>query len=399
MLVYGNGRSYGDSCLSADDEVLSLRPMRRLLYADWEKGVIRAEAGILLAELLEIVVPRGWFLPVVPGTRWVTLGGAVANDVHGKNHHRRGSFGHHVQRLKLIRSDGETLECSPTEQSKWFEATIGGLGLTGAIEWVEIGLLPIQSSDLTVSTRRFSCLSEFFDQSAALDEQHEFAVAWLDCAADGGSRGRGVFMHADFAQIGKLEAPANGQRWNVPLAPPFSLINEPTLRCFNEIYWRKAPAKPQITQQECGPFFFPLDSIGHWNRIYGRRGFQQYQCVLPFAVAQSVLDQLLKTIKQFGQGSFLAVLKCFGTQPSVGLISFPMSGVTLALDFPQSPKLDQQLFPALDKLVHEAGGRLYPAKDAHLSQAAFQASYPSWTKVEALRDPAIKSRFWARVTE
>ena len=198
-------------------------------------------------------------------------------------------------------------------------------------------------------------------------------------------------MHANFAAAGKLEAPTNGQRWTVPLAPPVSLVNKPTLRCFNAVYWLKAPAHPQISKQPCGPFFFPLDSIGHWNRIYGCRGFQQYQCVLPFDVAQRVLGQLLELIERFGQGSFLAVLKCFGSQPSLGLISFPMPGVTLALDFPQSATLEETLFPAMDKLVHEAGGRLYPAKDAHLSKVAFQKSYPNWPKVEALRDPAIKS--------
>ncbi|HMW14225.1 MAG TPA: FAD-binding oxidoreductase [Pseudomonadales bacterium] len=398
LLPYGNGRSYGDSCLAASDQLLSLRPLDRFIAADWQSGLIRAEAGMTLGELLELAIPRGWFVPVTPGTKFVTLGGALANDVHGKNHHRRGTFGCHVPRFGLMRSDGAELVCSSSENSALYAATIGGLGLTGLIDWVELQLLPIRSSLLDVTTVRFGALDEFFALSNELDQRHEFAVSWIDCLSRGKTAGRGVYSVADHAEAGPL-ACHRPSRLRVPVTPPLSLVNRLSLRLFNSAYYRLHRADRHQSRNSHEPFFYPLDRILNWNRIYGPHGFQQYQCVLPPGNAAAATRALLDSIASAQNGSFLAVLKRFGDAPSPGLLSFPMPGVTLALDFPQQGQRTQRLFARLDAIVREAHGRLYPAKDAHMSGSDFRAAYPAWTQLEALRDPRILSRFWQRVID
>lgn len=397
-LAYGSGLSYGDSCLAASDHVLRLRPLDRFIGADWAAGVLTAEAGVTLEEILAVAIPRGWFLSVTPGTKYVTLGGAIANDVHGKNHHRRGTFGRHVRRLGLLRSDTGRLICSPGEEVELFAATIGGLGLTGLVEWAEIQLLPIRASRIDGITQRFGDLDEFFALSCELDEAHEFCVSWIDCAASGKATGRGVYMAGDFATEGAL-AVESSRRLTVPFTPPVSLVNGLSLRAFNELYWRKAPRTRRSGRTGYDAFFYPLDAILRWNRIYGPRGFQQYQCLVPTAEARAAIDALLAAIAESGTGSFLAVLKRCGDVPSPGLLSFPMPGTTLALDFPQTERLGRALFPRLDAIVREAGGRIYPAKDAHMSGEDFRRGYPAWSRLEALRDPALLSRFWERVTQ
>lgn len=399
LLPFGNGRSYGDSCLAVSDQVLHMRSLDRVIQADWQTGVIRAEAGFTLDELLQLSIPRGWFLSVTPGTKFVTLGGAVANDVHGKNHHVRGSFGCHVRRFGLVRSDHGRLECSPDQRAELFAATIGGLGLTGVIEWVELQLLPIRSSQVDVINIRFDSLDEFFSLSRELDGQHEYAVAWIDCAAKGTSAGRGIYMVGDHTgEEGEL-AYDDKPKLSVPLVPPISLINSVSLRAFNFAYYNAA--KPGRNPGRVGyePYFYPLDRILHWNRIYGPKGFQQYQCAIPEANGGAAIAEMLAAIAQAHTGSFLAVLKRFGDVASPGLLSFPMAGATLALDFPEQGALTAKLFARLDAIVAAAGGRLYPAKDAHMGGAFFRESYPAWTRLEALRDPALCSRFWKRVTE
>jgi FAD/FMN-containing dehydrogenase len=396
-LAYGNGRSYGDSCLAASDHVLHARALDRFISVDWQRGRIVAEAGVTLAEILALAVPQGWFLSVTPGTQFATLGGAIANDVHGKNHHRRGTFGNHVCQFGLLRNDALPLTCSAQENPELFAATIGGLGLTGIISWAEISLIPIRSSQVDSTSVRFGGLAEFFALSSELDSQHEYSVAWIDCLAIGAASGRGVFIVGDHACYGQLEMDQPG-KLSVPFAPPVSLINRLSLRAFNETYWRAHSAKRTQSRGGYEPFFYPLDRILHWNRIYGRKGFQQYQCVIPEAVAEVVMAELLAAIAAAGQGSFLAVLKRCGTIASPGLLSFPLPGTSLALDFPQSASLERELFPRLDAIVHQAGGRLYPAKDAHMKGHDFRQAYPAWEQLEALRDPALNSRFWTRVT-
>jgi FAD/FMN-containing dehydrogenase len=395
-LPYGNGRSYGDSCLAASDQVLHMRSLDRFIRADWSAGKIRVEAGVTLAEILAAAIPHGWFLPVTPGTQFATVGGAIANDVHGKNHHLRGTFGNHVLRFGLLRHGETALICSATENTKLFAASIGGLGLTGVINWADLQLMPVRSSQIDSTVVRFANLAEFFSLSAELDHQHEYSVAWVDCLAKGADTGRGVFIVGDHARYGSLEV-ERGSRLKMPLTPPVSLINNLSLRAFNSLYWRAHPGQRTAKRSAYEPFFYPLDRILHWNRIYGRNGFQQYQCVIPDANAQAAMGELLSAIADSGQGSFLAVLKRCGDIASPGLLSFPMPGTSLALDFPNSGDLQHVLFPRLDAIVRTAGGRLYPAKDAHMSGSDFRQAYPAWERLEALRDPSLMSRFWKRV--
>ena len=397
FLPFGNGRSYGDSCLAESDHVLHLRALDRVLSVDWERGALVVEPGITLGEILKLSVPKGWFLKVTPGTQYATVGGAIANDVHGKNHHRQGTFGCHVRRFGLIRSDAGRLTCSAEENPELYAATIGGLGLTGIIEWTEIELTRIRSSSIDGVTQRFGSLDEFMALSRELDSVHEFSVAWIDCVARGAATGRGVYMAGDFAKEGGLNVPRS-RKLTVPVNPPISLVNRLTLRLFNELYWRKAPSKRTHHRVGYEPFFYPLDGILEWNRIYGRRGFQQYQCVIPTEAAERGIRELLSAIAATGKGSFLAVLKRFGDHPSPGLLSFPKPGVTLALDFPNQSDLEQGLFERLDAIVREANGRMFPAKDAHMTPADFRRGYPQWERLEALRDPMLNSRFWQRVT-
>jgi FAD/FMN-containing dehydrogenase len=397
LLPFGNGRSYGDSCLAASDEVLALRSLDRIIDADWQTGMLRVEAGATLEEILRIALPRGWFLPVTPGTKQATVGGAIANDVHGKNHHRRGTFGQHVGRFALLRSDRGSLECSPHENADLFAATIGGLGVTGIVLWAELRLLPVRSSRVASTSIRFDNLDEFFALSNEHDEQHEYTVAWIDCLARGKNLGRGIFTLGDHADDGVLEASPGG-KLAMPLTPPFSLVNSVSLRAFNTLYYRRHPRGTVRQTVGYDGFFYPLDGIAHWNRMYGPNGFQQFQCVVPERDARAAIGALLETIAAHNAGSFLAVLKRCGAQSSPGLLSFPLPGVSLALDFSQGPGRNQTLFERMDRIVFDAGGRLYPAKDAHMSGADFRSSYPAWERVEALRDPALLSRFWQRVT-
>lgn len=398
-LPYGNGRSYGDSCLAASSALLQTRQLDRLMSADWKHGIIRAEAGVTLAELITIALPRGWFLPVTPGTKFVTLGGAVANDVHGKNHHVRGTFGCHVRRFALQRSDEQMpLECTPNQNTDLFRASIGGLGLTGVIVWVELQLMPVHSSLIDSLTVRFDSLGEFFSLSEEFDQSHEYTVAWIDCLAKGKSAGRGVFSVGNHAPSGQLQVD-DRRRLSVPLTPPISLMNSLSLKLFNNAYYGLHKPGRHASQGSYDPFFYPLDSILNWNRIYGRQGFQQYQCVIPDAAAEDAMQEILSSIAASGSGSFLAVMKRCGDVRSPGLMSFPMPGVSLALDFPQQGQLDNSLFSRLDSIVRAANGRLYPAKDAHMGASDFQAFYPDWQQVEQLRDPALLSLFWKRVTQ
>jgi FAD/FMN-containing dehydrogenase len=397
-LPFGNGRSYGDSCLAATDHVLNLRGLDRFLSADWHTGVLRAEAGVTLGEVLAVSIPRGWMLAVTPGTQFVTLGGALANDVHGKNHHVRGTFGRHVRRFSLLRSDSEPIECTPDEHAALFRASIGGLGLTGIVEWVEIQLMPVSSSRLSVHSLPFGNLDEFLALSRELDPQHEYGVAWIDCLSSGRSLGRGVYMSADHAADGHFASQQRRVR-SVPFALPWSPVNRVTLKAFNELYYRRQVAKAGHAVVDYPAYFYPLDSLLEWNRMYGRRGFQQYQFVVPEAAAREALQDFLRAIASTGSGSFLAVLKRCGPLVSPGLLSFPMPGISLALDFPQHDLKNQALFTRLDTIVRDAGGRLYPAKDAHMSGEDFRAAYPAWQALEQLRDPALMSRFWQRTTQ
>jgi FAD/FMN-containing dehydrogenase len=397
-LAFGNGRSYGDCCLSSSDHVIHTRALDRFAAADWTRGILTVEAGVTLDEILRVCVPRGWFLPVVPGTKYVTVGGALANDIHGKNHHLRGTFGRHVERFGLLRSDRGRLQCSAEENSDLYRATIGGLGLTGIIEWAALRLVPIRSSLIDVTECRYGSLSEFFDLSSELDGAHEHCVAWVDCLSTGASAGRGIYSVGNHAAEGPLTDEGHAGVLNMAMTPPVSLVNGTTLKMFNTMYYRGHRAGRTRRTKHFDPFFFPLDRIGHWNRLYGPKGFQQFQCVIPERNAREAVAEMIADIARAATGSFLAVMKRCGNLESPGLMSFPLPGTSLALDFPQHHDLVETLFSRLDAIVRTAGGRFYPAKDAHMSASDFRRGYPAWTSVEALRDPALNSRFWQRVT-
>jgi FAD/FMN-containing dehydrogenase len=392
LLPYGNGRSYGDVCLNSGATLLHSRGLDHLISFDVESGVLLCEAGVLLADILDVFVPRGWFLPVTPGTRFVTVGGAIANDVHGKNHHQAGTFGCHVRRFELLRSDGSRRVCSPNENADWFAATIGGLGLTGMLTWVEMALKRIDGPAVLVENTRFTGLDEFFALNAAAEAQHEYSVAWIDCLA---ARPRGILMAGDHAASGAVPAPAN-RPLTFPLTPPVSAINTLTLRAFNFAYFHRP--LPVRTVVHYAPYFYPLDGILHWNRLYGRQGFYQYQCVLPLA-ARDALSEILRSIATSGQGSFLAVLKTFGEVSSPGMLSFPMPGITLALDFPNRGVPARALFDRLDAIVSAVGGRLYAAKDARMAGDFFRRSYPRFNEFSGFVDPNFSSDFWRRISE
>lgn len=399
-LPRGNGRSYGDSCLNADGMLLQTLELDRLIAFDPASGVLRCESGVLLADILDFSVPRGWFLPVAPGTKYATLGGAVANDVHGKNHHVAGSFGSHVRAFELLRNDGTRRQCSMTENHEWFAATIGGLGLTGLMTWVEIQLKRVPGPWLMTETRKFEDLDEFFALSNGPEGKHEYTVAWVDCAARGKALGRGLFTSAEHTESAVGAAPPrSGRGPSMPFTPPVSLVNGFSLRAFNWLYYHKQMRAVSHALQHYDPVFFPLDGIRNWNRIYGPRGFLQYQCVVPLGVARDVIAELLRQIASSGMGSFLAVLKLFGDKPSPGMLSFPRPGATLALDFPNSGPDTFRLLDRLDDLVASADGAVYPAKDARMSGKHFRQFFPAWERFQPYIDPRFSSSFWRRVME
>ncbi|MEY2689454.1 MAG: hypothetical protein RL375_3653 [Pseudomonadota bacterium] len=395
LLAHGLGRSYGDVALNDGGTLLLTRGLDRFIALDPATGVLRAEAGVSLDEILRLIVPQGWFLAVTPGTRFVTLGGAVANDVHGKNHHRAGSFGCHVRAFELLRSSGERLRCSPTEHPEWYAATIGGLGLTGLITWVEIQLVRIARPYVHVHNQRFAGLADYWALDAEMGARHGHSVAWVDCLHGG----RGVYTAGDFVHapqdVPYDARPHRPSTLRVPVTPPVSLVNALSLRAFNAAYYHRPIHAQQLQHYE--PFFHPLDTLLDWNRIYGRRGFFQYQCVLPRACMRDAAAELFRRIGRSGQGSFLAVFKTFGDRRSPGMLSFPRPGATLALDFPNRGAATLTLFNELDAVVSQAGGALYPAKDARMSPELFRSGYPRAEAFARYVDPAFSSSFWRRV--
>jgi FAD/FMN-containing dehydrogenase len=399
MLPFGNGRSYGDVCLNGGGTLLLTRGLDRFIGFDSASGVFECEAGVLLSDIIKLTLPHGWFPAVTPGTALVTVGGAIANDVHGKNHHRVGSFGHHVIEFELQRSTGETLRCSPDCNRDWFCATIGGLGLTGLIRKARLQLRRVPGPWIAGDSQRFASLEAFFELAEISDAEYEYTVAWLDCANTGSKLGRGVFMRGNHVQH-SAEAPRSPATRTLRFAPPVSPINAFSVRLFNELYYRRPAAQVSAARWHYQPFLFPLDSVLEWNRMYGWHGFYQYQCVLPGAVADTAgaLQEMLRRIAASGLGSFLAVLKKFGDLPSLGLLSFPRPGATLALDFPNRGAATLRLLETLDSITRAAGGAVYPAKDARMSALSFQQYFPRWQQLLPFMDPKFSSSFWRRVS-
>ncbi len=401
ILPFGYGRSYGDSCLNDGGVLLDATGLNRLIEFDDELGVLRCEAGVMLADILKVIMPRGWFLPTTPGTKYVSVGGAIANDVHGKNHHVAGTFGANVTRFELLRSDGSRLVCSPSENAEMFSATIGGLGLTGLILWADFRLRAISGPYIQMEQIPFGSLDEFFDVSADSDKHYEYTMSWVDCLAVGHHLGRGLFMRGNHswqcAIPGKDWRPK--ERFTVPFSLPSFALNNLTVRAFNAVNYRSQYLMTKRGTVPYDGFFYPLDVVSHWNRIYCSDGFLQYQCVVPFVADRSAIKDLFSTISSSGQGSFLAVLKTFGNRQSPGLLSFPRPGVTLALDFAHRGERTLELLNRLDEIVVAAGGAVYPAKDARMSGDVFRHSFPRWEEFLQYRDVRFSSSFWRRVTD
>ncbi len=398
MLPVGMGRSYGDSCLLDEGTLIAARGLDRLLSFNPDTGLLRCEAGVTLAEVLNFAVPRGWFLPVTPGTKYVTLGGAIANDIHGKNHHVAGTIGSHVPRFELVRSTGERFECSNRDNPSWYRATIGGLGLTGLITWAEIQLRPIVSRKIKYEGIKFVGIDEFVQLSLA--SQHvEYTVSWIDCVATGKNFCRGIFMQGDHSEVPDPLKPTPEPRLSLPIDLPDFMLNSFTVGAFNTAYYNKQLGKQKIGLVDYEPFFYPLDFVQHWNRGYGKAGLLQFQCVMPWEPEhQHGIIEIMKTITQSGLASFLAVIKVFGDIGSPGLMSFPVPGITLALDFPVRAEISFDLLDRLADITAAYGGRMYPAKDARMAAHHFQRFYPQWQDFARYIDPGFSSSFWQRVT-
>jgi len=395
FLAYAQGRSYGDVCLNEDGILLDTEHLDHFIQYDKENGILRCEAGVTFDNILQLIIPHNWFLPVTPGTKYISIGGAIANDVHGKNHHKAGTFGRYVLKFELLRSNGERLICSPTENTELFNATIGGLGLTGLINWVEISLKKIPGNRIEQETFRFNNLTEFYKLSDESDKDWEYTVAWIDCLAKGEELGRGLFIRGNHCES-KKKVKFKTAKLSVPFNAPGFLLNKYTVNAFNNLYYKR-PLK-QYSKVDFDPFFYPLDSIAHWNKLYGKKGFMQYQCVIPTEQRELAMNEMLSIISASGQASFLSVLKEFGDLKSPGLLSFPRKGTTLALDFPNRGQKTLDLLNKLDVITAKYNGAVYPAKDARMSPESFAQYYPKWKEFESFIDPHFSSNFKRRIS-
>lgn len=380
----GSGRSYGDSALA--EQLVSSRFLDSFLELDEQQKTLRCGAGVKLGDILKVCIPRGLFLPVLPGTKAVSVGGAIAADVHGKNHHLDGSFCRHVKSISLVLASGELLTCSEQENAELFRATCSGMGLTGVISDATLSLDSISSSYIDqqslVANNLAECFEHIQDNAAS-----KYSVAWLDCLATGENLGRSVLYLGEHAPSKNRktdsmyrERPGLG----VPFSAPSFLLNKTTMSLFNASYFGVQKRKKSSATLDCDSYFFPLDSVPNWNRLYGSNGFLQYQFVIPSDGALAGITSVLEKVSENGKGSFLTVLKKFGAA-NENLLSFPKSGYTLTLDFKNEPALFP-LLEELDRIVLAHDGRLYLAKDARMSEEVFKASYPNWEKFMALKN-------------
>ncbi|HXV30945.1 MAG TPA: FAD-binding oxidoreductase, partial [Sinorhizobium sp.] len=396
-LPVGNGLSYGDSCRNQSGTLIDSRRHNRILSFDPGTGVVVCEAGVTLRDILVRAIPHRFFLPVTPGTGLVTVGGAVANDIHGWNHHARGAFGNHIRRLTLMRSGGERLTCSASENAELFAATIGGLGLTGLILEVELKLMKVPSPHVQQHAIRFDTLDQYFALVDRAAEEHEYAAAWIDQLASGRRTGRGLLWAADHAD-GSCEFPDIPKQFklSVPFSLPFNVLNMAALRAFNEVRFRKEKPGETVSTVKWTSYFHPLDQVTAWHRLYGRLGPCQHQSVYPAENAPETTARLLEAARRAGHASFLTVLQRFGEPAAQGLLSFARPGFSLTLDFANQGEATVKLLGELDRIAVAAGGAVNPAKDFRMGAEVFEASFPAWRKLEALRDPAMISDFWRR---
>ena len=389
LLARGLGRSYGDAAQNAGGDVLLLTE-GQAIELDAVKGSVRVDAGVSLDTLIRHLLPRGFFVPVTPGTRFVTVGGAIAADIHGKNHHVEGTFGQHVREMTLVGADGEARVLTPEGDPELFWATVGGMGLTGVLTSAVLDLKPVETSYIRVDTNRTSNLSELVEVMRRTDADHTYSVAWIDLLARGRSLGRAVLTRGEHARLRELPERATRDPLAFPTSPrlrapawaPNRLMNHLTVKAFNEVWFRKAPRERRGEVQHLAAFFHPLDGVADWNRLYGRRGLVQYQFVVPDG-AEEALTEAVRRIADAGHASFLAVLKRFGPE-NAGLLSFPRQGWTLALDLPADPSLTT-LLDRLDAVVVEAGGRIYLAKDGRARAETLRQMYPRLEEFREIR--------------
>jgi decaprenylphospho-beta-D-ribofuranose 2-oxidase len=400
VLARGLGRCYGDAAQNAGGQVVATDGMSYLREFDSETGRVTVGAGMALEALLDVVVPRGWFLSVTPGTRRVTVGGAIAADVHGKNHHRDGSFARHVRSFVLLTPSGERLTLTAEDSPAAFWATAGGMGLTGVILEATLKLLPVETARVRVHRRRAGDLDQLMQLMEAGDRRHRYSVAWIDCLARGSALGRSVLVCGDHARRDELPVTAQADPLArspsaylraPPWAPP-GLLNRLSIRAFNELYFRRAPRDEERRLESLDSFFYPLDAIPDWNRLYGSRGLLQYQFVVPFGHEDAV-RAVLERLGKARCPSFLAVIKRMG--PETGPLSFPMPGWTLAVDMPAGSGALGPLLDGLDELVAGAGGRIYLAKDSRLRPELLKGMYPrleEWRRAREELDPNGRMR-------
>jgi decaprenylphospho-beta-D-ribofuranose 2-oxidase len=399
-IARGMGRAYGDAAQNAGGTVIDTGGLAAVREVDLARGRATVEAGVSLDSLIAALLPLGWFPDVVPGTRFVTVGGAIASDIHGKNHHRDGAFGDHVLELELVTPGGERIRCSPDRQADVFAATAGGMGLTGVVVAATVRLSRIETSWMRVDTERTADLDDALARMEARDDQYRYSVAWIDCLARGSQLGRSVLFRGDHAGLDELphqrrEAPLQAPPPPQLAAPswvPDGLLRRSTVAVFNELYFRRAPRLERGRLESLQRFFFPLDAVRGWNRMYGPRGFLQYQLVVPFG-AEDTLRAAIERLSGSRCASFLAVLKRFGRER--GLISFPMPGWTLALDVPAGAPGLAALLDGLDELVAGAGGRVYLSKDSRLRPELVADMYPrlaEWRKIRERLDPEGRMR-------
>lgn len=372
-LAIGNRRSYGDAPLNDGDGAIDMTRLDRLISFDENSGILRAEAGIRIGEILRLFAPRGWLPAVLPGTGFATLGGCIGNDVHGKNHHRAGSFGQHVTKIELLGANGRLRRITPEANADLFRATVGGLGQTGVILAASIRLMRCASEIMGVRETRIDSLAEFL---AMLDSSTAtFSVGWIDATARNEALGRGILEEAEIGGAG--EPIAEGRSRKVPFDAPRFLLSPPVVRAFNHFYLRRIPAEGRQVSRSMAEFFFPLDRIHDWNRLYGKPGFHQFQCVLPARAAPAALEQMLALIAKSKLASPLAVLKRLG-EGRGGMMSFPMEGYTLAVDFPNQRRV-ASLIAELQQITLQSQGRLYLAKDSLATREMVAPMYDEWS--------------------
>lgn len=369
----GNGRSYGDTALCTRGRVVCFSELNRIHSFDAATGVVVTDPGVTFADLLNQIGPRGWVAQVTPGTRFATVGGCIANDVHGKNHDRDGSFGDHVLWLDLLLPDGSVRRVGPEQSPELFHATIGGIGLTGFILRACFRMKRLSSARMRVAEVRVRDLDEYFDRLAEARQRYQYSVGWIDGLASGRNLGRGILELADHADGPPLQARTE-RGIRVPFDAPSHAINRLTVSLFNAMYYRRVPRRGRERLVDLRNFFYPLDALRDWNRVYGRRGFVQFQCALPDAAARPGIRALMRRISLSASASFLSVIKTLGGEGR-GYLSFPLKGITLALDFPMRPGVPG-LLDSLHEIVIEHGGRVYLAKDACLTPNQFERMYP-----------------------